>query len=100
MFFPFPPKKHTYLFSQDKREIMMDVEQILASAGVSAGAYGVYRVAVRLYQKYYINSECNRPNDHTTDIVVHISDVSMEVVERKEQEGVGVIADKVGQPVQ
>jgi hypothetical protein len=78
---------------------MMDIEQILASAGVSAGAYGVYKVARRLYEKYYIDSSCNHPNDHTTDIVVHISDVSMEVMERKEQEGVRVVADKVGQPV-
>lgn len=100
MFFPFPPKKHTYLFSQGRREIMMNIEEILASAGVSAGAYGVYKVARRLYEKYYVNSECNHPNNHTTDIVVHISDVSLEVVERKEQEGVRVIADKVGQPVQ
>lgn len=53
----------------------MNVEEILASAGVSAGIYGVYKIAVRLYNKYYINSECNHPTEHTTDIVVHISDV-------------------------
>jgi hypothetical protein len=79
---------------------MLNIEEILASVGISGGAYGVYKVAVRLYHKYYVNSECNHPNDHTTDIVVHISDVSLEVVERKEQESVRVVADKVGQPDQ
>ena len=57
---------------------MINTEEILASAGISAGAYGVYKVARRLYEKYYVNSECNHPNDHTTDIVVHISDISLE----------------------
>ncbi len=78
---------------------MLEIEQILASVGISGGAYGFYKVVRRLYEKYYINSECNHPNENTTDIVVHISDVSMEVMERKEQEGVRVVADKVGQPV-
>lgn len=54
---------------------MVSIEEIFASAGVSVGVYGVYKIAVRLYNKYYINSECNHPTEHTTDIVVHISDV-------------------------
>jgi hypothetical protein len=57
---------------------MLNIEQILASVGISGGAYGVYKVARRLYEKYYVNSECNHPNNHTTDIVVHISDISLE----------------------
>lgn len=54
---------------------MLNIEEVLASVGISGGAYGLYKLGVRLYQKYYINSECNRPNEHSTDIVVHISDV-------------------------
>ena len=54
---------------------MLNIEEVLASVGISAGAYGIYKIAVKLYQRYYINSECNRPNEHSTDIVVHISDV-------------------------
>lgn len=53
---------------------MISIEEIFASAGVSAGAYTVYKVAYRLYNKYYINSECNHPTPSTTDIIVHISD--------------------------
>ena len=60
---------------------MINIEELFASAGVSIGAYGFYKVAYRLYNKYYINSECNHPNDRTTDIIVHISEV-----EQKEEE--------------
>jgi len=60
---------------------MISIEEIFASAGVSAGVYGVYKMVVRLYNKYYINSECNHPTEHSTNIVVHISDVE----EKKEE---------------
>jgi len=53
---------------------MVSVEEILASTGVSMGAYGVYKIAVRIYNRYYINSECNRPTPNSTDIIVHISE--------------------------
>lgn len=56
----------------------MNIEEILASAGISAGAYAVYKIAFRLYQKYYVNSECNKINDHSTDIVVHITEIELE----------------------
>jgi len=55
---------------------MISIEEILASAGVSAGAYTVYKVAFRLYSKYYVNSECNHPTPSSTDIIVHISEAS------------------------
>lgn len=53
---------------------MINIEELFASAGVSIGAYGVYKIAVRFYNKYYINSECNRPTPNSTDIIVHISE--------------------------
>lgn len=54
---------------------MINIEELFASAGLSVGAYGFYKLAVRLYNKYYINSECHNPTDHSTDIIVHISEV-------------------------
>lgn len=57
---------------------MTNIEEILASAGISAGAYAVYKVAVRLYQKYYITSDCNRADDNALDIVVHITEIELE----------------------
>lgn len=85
---------------------MLNIEEILASAGVSAGAYGVYKIAVRLYQKYYIDSECHNLSQNKNEIVITITEMTeerphaSEVMERKEEEGVGVASDKVGQPVQ
>ena len=57
---------------------MINTEEILASAGISAGAYAVYKVAFRFYQKYYVNSECHHPTEHSTDIVVHITEIELE----------------------
>lgn len=54
---------------------MLNIEEVLASVGISGGAYGLYKITVRLYQKYYISSECNHPTEHSTDVVIHISDV-------------------------
>jgi hypothetical protein len=53
---------------------MISIEELLASTGVSMGAYGIYKVAMRFYNRYYINSECNRPTANSTDIIVHISE--------------------------
>lgn len=50
----------------------MNIEEMFSSAGVSIGAYGLYKIAVRLYHKYYISSECHHPTDHSTDLVIHI----------------------------
>lgn len=57
---------------------MINTEEILASAGISAGAYAVYKIAVKLYQKYYVNSECHHPDDKTLDVVIHITEIELE----------------------
>jgi hypothetical protein len=53
---------------------MINIEELFASAGVSVGAYAVYKVGFRFYQKYYLSSECNHPTPTSTDIIVHISE--------------------------
>ena len=37
----------------------MDTNNILISSGVSIGFYGLYKSAIRVYQHYYLNSECH-----------------------------------------
>lgn len=69
---------------------MVSVEELFASAGVSIGAYTIYKIAFRIYQKYYLSSECSHPTPTTTDIIVHISEAeqkeapNIEVVVREE----------------
>ena len=67
---------------------MINIEELFASAGVSIGAYGLYKIALRLYSKYYISSECHHPTDNSTDLVVHISGV-VESVEPPKQVEMG-----------
>ena len=37
----------------------MDTNNILISSGVSIGFYALYKGAIRVYQHYYLNSECH-----------------------------------------
>lgn len=80
---------------------MMNIEEILASAGVSAGAYSVYKIAVRLYQKYYIHSECHHPSENKNEIVITIEERKNESEsnEREVKEEGGVVLQQIRQPV-
>jgi len=37
----------------------MDTNNILISSGISIGFYGLYKSVIRIYQNYYLNSECH-----------------------------------------
>lgn len=58
---------------------MINTDEILASVGISGGAYAIYKVARILYLKYYVNSECRHPTEHSTDVIFHITDIPLEV---------------------
>lgn len=73
----------------------MNVEEILTSVGISGGLYGLYKIAVRLYNKYYINSECHNLSEHSTDIVVHISEVEPKKEEKREPPSVEMVRGSV-----
>jgi hypothetical protein len=73
---------------------MIDIEEILASVGISGGVYAFYKVARRLYEKYYIDSSCRHPTDNSTDLVVHISRIN-EHQEKKEEPNAQVEMNRV-----
>lgn len=53
----------------------MNIDELFASAGISMGGYVFYKIAMKIYNKYIITSECIHPTVHSTDIVMHIKEI-------------------------
>jgi len=54
----------------------MDVNTLVASSGISIGFYGLYKGAIRLYQHYYLSSEC-----HARSLTISIEEIPSKVIE-------------------
>ena len=61
----------------------MDVPQMLYSAGLSIGAYAIYKAFINFYNKYYLKSECHQ---RTLEITVVDVDEKKEKEEKEEKE--------------
>jgi len=57
----------------------MDTNNILISSGVSIGFYALYKGAIRVYQHYYLNSEC-----HSRSLTISIEERKDDSKERKD----------------
>ena len=46
-----------------------NINDILTSTGITSGVYVLYKMAQRLYQRYYLSSECHSET-HSLEIMV------------------------------
>jgi len=60
----------------------MDISQMLYSAGLSIGAYAIYKAFINFYNKYYLKSECHQ---RTLEITVVDVNENKEKDESKEE---------------
>jgi hypothetical protein len=51
----------------------MNVEDIFTSIGASSGLFLVYKVATKIYYRYYVDSACHNVDKDTTEIQITIS---------------------------
>lgn len=51
----------------------MNVDEILTSIGASSGLFLVYKVATKIYYRYYVDSACHNIDKDTTEIQITIS---------------------------
>jgi hypothetical protein len=51
----------------------MNVEDIFTSIGASSGLFLVYKVATKIYYRYYVDSACHNVDKDTTKIEITIT---------------------------
>lgn len=63
-----------------------NINDILTSTGITSGVYVLYKMAQRLYQRYYLSSECHSET-HSLEIMVvdREKKPEIELTEKKEE---------------